>query len=71
MTWLKGVLAEFDVSARGFAKDVGVNERTVRRWVANEGSIPPTVRVLIQVARVAMRSGRSWSDLLHQSEKNG
>ena len=38
------------ISQRGFARRVGVNERTVRRWIAGQQDIPQWVGLVLDLA---------------------
>jgi hypothetical protein len=42
-------LAALGFSVRGFARRVGANERTVRRWIAGEQDIPPWVELVLDL----------------------
>lgn len=43
---LRDAIAASGLSARGFAALLDVDERTVRRWLAGERSVPGTVGVV-------------------------
>lgn len=42
-------LARLEMSLREFARYVGADERTVRRWAAGEQDIPPWVPVMLEL----------------------
>jgi DNA-binding transcriptional regulator YiaG len=46
-------LAALGLSQRGFARHVGANERTVRRWIAGEQDIPPWVALVLDLMEKA------------------
>lgn len=46
-------LAALGISQRGFARRVGANERTVRRWVRGERTIPPWVQIILDMVEKA------------------
>jgi len=47
---LRAALAALGLSQRGLGRVLGVDERTVRRWVQDAGAIPPTVHRVLAVA---------------------
>lgn len=45
---LKKLLKRLGLSQRKAAKDLGVNERTMRRWIAGDAKPPESVRLLLE-----------------------
>lgn len=51
-TQLKRLLASAELSQRAAAKEIGVNERTMRKYISGEATIPRTVELaLLYVAQ--------------------
>lgn len=49
------------------AEDLGVNERTMRRWLANESAIPE--RVWDELINIAIGRAREIADLIPKIEQ--
>ena len=54
---------------RPLAAEIGVNDRTVRRWANDEWPVPATMTALIRLALEERRLAIGW--LLLNWEKNG
>jgi DNA-binding transcriptional regulator YiaG len=46
---LRQILARIETSQRGFARTIGVSERAVRHWLADENPIPGPVALLAEI----------------------
>jgi transcriptional regulator with XRE-family HTH domain len=47
---LRNLLARLDLTQAGAARLLGINDRTMRRYVLGERSIPEPIRRLLEVA---------------------
>ena len=50
---LRNALRKAGMTQVGFAKMIGVNDRTVRRWISGELPVPTYVAVILEGRRVA------------------
>jgi len=46
---LRHIVDRFGTSQRGLAQQLGVNERTVRHWIAGDSPIPRSIEILIDL----------------------
>lgn len=53
----KAALRGLHMAQTTFARAVGVNDRTVRRWASGESPVPPTVVVLLHALNKAYAAG--------------
>lgn len=45
----KAAIKKLGISQRSYAKHLGVNERTVRRWVSGKTKVPPLVAFAVKM----------------------
>lgn len=62
---LQGLLDRIGISQRAAARELGINERTMRKYVAGDAEIPKT----IELALVRLRLGKEQADLLAELEE--
>ena len=69
--WLRERITAMNTSQTALARDLGVDERTVRRWAAGQEPVPKIARLALAEARAAVQGAPGMTTVQTQPREPG